>query len=303
MTKTSTDSANTTAPVFAFQGERGAFSEDAGFRFFKMTDAPAPGTTLPCRDFDELFGAIIQGGTTAALVPIENTLAGPIIKNYDLLVEHDVTIVGEVVLRVVHNVIGLPGARLADIRRVYSHPVALAQCERFLREHPTIEAIASYDTAGSVKQIIEAGKPDEAAIAGASAAQVFGGDILAAGVESNPQNFTRFFVVTRADRAAALALPGAPAGEPKASLVFRTSHRPGGLHAALAAFADAGINLTKIESRPIPGRPFEYSFYLDFLGNPADPRVAQALDRLRATAESVRLLGTYPRAEQPACNG
>jgi prephenate dehydratase len=299
MTKISTDPANTTPPVFAFQGERGAFSEDAGFRFFKMTDAPAPGSALPCRDFDELFAAIIDGSTQAALVPIENTLLGPIIKNYDLLVEHDVTIVGELVLRVVHNVIGLPGTRLADIRRVYSHPVALAQCERFLREHPTIEAIASYDTAGSVKQIIEAGKPDEAAIAGASAAQVFGGDILAAGVESNPQNFTRFFVVTRADRAAATRT-AAPAGEPKASLVFRTSHRPGGLHAALAAFADAAINLTKIESRPIPGRPFEYSFYLDFLGDPADPRVAQALDRLRASAESVRLLGTYPRAEQPA---
>jgi prephenate dehydratase len=299
MTKLS-ENAETTAPpvfAFAFQGERGAFSEDAGFRFFKMT---GPGNTLPCRDFDELFAAIVDGRTPAALVPIENTLAGPIIKNYDLLLEHDVTIVGEVVLRVVHNVIGLPGTHLSGIRRVYSHPVALAQCERFLREHPTIEAIAAYDTAGSVKQIIEAGKADEAAIAGASAARIFGGEILAAGVESNPQNFTRFFVVTRADRAAALGGTNAPTGEPKASLVFRTSHRPGGLHAALAAFADAAINLTKIESRPIPGRPFEYSFYLDFLGDPADPRVAQALDRLRASAESVRLLGTYPRAEQPA---
>ena len=286
--------------AFAFQGERGAFSEDAGFRFFGMASAGSPGATLPCRDFDELFASVVRGDVTAALVPIENTLAGPIIKNYDLLLEHDVTIVGEVVLRVVHNVIGVPGTRLADIRRVYSHPVALAQCERFLREHPSIEAIASYDTAGSVKQVMEAGKRDEAAIAGASAATVFGGEILAAGVESNPQNFTRFFVVMRSDRAAALIKTGDTAGEAKASLVFRTSHRPGGLHAALAAFADAGINLTKIESRPIPGRPFEYSFYLDFLGDPADPRVAQALDRLRSSAESVRLLGTYPRAEQPA---
>jgi prephenate dehydratase len=277
--------------IFSFQGERGAFSEDAGFRFFGGATA-----TLPCRDFDDLFATVVRGEAAAALVPIENTLAGPIMKNYDLLVEHDVAIVGEVVLRVVHNVIGLPGAKLEEIHRVYSHPVALAQCERFLRDHPAIEAVAAYDTAGAVKLVMEAGRRDEAAIAGASAGTAFGASILAAGVESNPQNFTRFFVVTRADRAATLLR----AGELKVSLVFRTGHRPGGLHAALGAFAEAGINLTKIESRPIPGRPFEYSFYLDFVGDPADPVVAKALDRLRGSTESVRLLGTYPRAEQPA---
>jgi prephenate dehydratase len=284
--------------AFAFQGERGAFSQDAGYRFF------GPGTaSRPCRDFDELFAAVVQGTADAAVVPIENTLAGPIIKNYDLLLEHDVVIAGEVVLRVVHNVIGLPGVDLAEIRRVYSHPVALAQCERFLRDHPGIEAIAAYDTAGSVKQVMEAGRRDEAAIAGDSAALAYAAQILVAGVQSNPQNFTRFFVVTRVDRAAGFAQTfarsEAAAGEPKASLVFRTSHRPGGLHAALGAFAEAAINLTKIESRPIPGRPFEYSFYLDFLGDPADPQVARALAQLQSSAESVRLLGTYPRGEQP----
>ena len=284
---------------FAFQGERGAFSEDAGYRFFGRDTA-----TRACRDFDELFAAVVRGTADAALVPIENTLAGPIIKNYDLLLEHDVTIVGEVVLRVVHNVIGVPGAQLSEIRRVYSLPVALAQCERFLRDNPTIEAVAAYDTAGSVKMVMQAGRRDEAAIAGASAAEAFGAEILAAGIESSPQNFTRFFVVTHPDRAAGFAArfgaSQAAAGEPKTSLVFRTSHRPGGLHAALRAFAEESINLTKIESRPIPGRPFEYSFYLDLLGDPADTRVDRALAQLRASAESVRLLGTYPRAEQPA---
>jgi prephenate dehydratase len=286
------------APGFAFQGERGAFSEDAGLRFF------GPGTPVAaCRDFDELFASVVRGAAPAALVPIENTLAGPIIKNYDLLLEHDVVIVGEVVLRVVHNLIAIPGVPLAEIRRVYSHPVALAQCERFLREHPQIEAVAAYDTAGSVKQIMEAGRREEAAIAGASAATVFAAAIVLAGIESNPQNFTRFFVVTTPALAPGFAArtgqPEAVAGPPKTSLVFRTSHRPGGLHAALRAFAEESINLTKIESRPIPGRPFEYSFYLDLLGDPADARVARALDQLRASAESVRLLGTYPRAEAP----
>ncbi len=288
-----------TSLTFAFQGERGAFSEAAGFRFFGPASA-----ILPCRDFDELFAAVVGGAADAAVVPIENTLAGAIIKNYDLLVEHDTVIVGEVVLRVVHNVIGLPGAKLADIRRVHSLPVALAQCERFLRAHPEIEAVASYDTAGSVKMVMEAGKADEAAIAGAPAAEAWGAEILAAGIESSDQNYTRFVVVTRPERATQVVSspdPTGPAGAPecKTSLVFRTGHRPGGLHLALGAFAVEGINLTKIESRPLPGRPFEYSFYLDFVGALADPAVARALDRLRGSAESVRLLGSYPRGDLP----
>jgi prephenate dehydratase len=275
--------------VAAFQGERGAFSEEAARRFFGR-DVQA----LPCRDFDQLFQAVVAGSARAAVVPIENTLAGSIIKNYDLLLTHDVTITGEVVLRVVHNLIGLPGAGLPGIRRVYSHPAALAQCERFLREHPQIEALAAYDTAGSVKQIMEAGHPEDAAIAGESAARVWGAQVLVRGVESDAQNFTRFFIVTRPGTALAAA---PPAAEKKTSIVFRTADRPGSLFHALAAFAQRGINLAKIESRPIPGRPWEYSFYLDVMGDAADPACAQALAQLAASAESVRVLGTYPRAE------
>jgi prephenate dehydratase len=299
MTEPATPSDKSSPPpsaalTFAFQGERGAFSEDAGFRFFGPETA-----TRACRDFDELFAVVMRGSADAAVVPIENTLAGAIIKNYDLLLEHDVTIVGEVVLRVVHNVIGMPGAELSQIRRVYSLPVALAQCERFLRENPTIEAVAAYDTAGSVKMVMEAGRHDEAAIAGASAAKAFGAEILAAGIESSPHNYTRFFVVTRSDRAAAFSERLRRPGERKTSLVFQISHRPGGLYTALAAFAEEEINLTKVESRPLPGRPFEYSFYLDFIGDPEEAPVGRALARLRAASESVRLLGTYPRAETP----
>jgi prephenate dehydratase len=285
---------NAAGVTFAFQGEKGAFSEDAGHRFFGGAS-----TALPRRNFDELFGVVESGEAAAAVVPIENTLAGAINKNYDLLLEHHLVIVGEVVLRVVHNVIGVPGASLSDIRRIYSHPVALAQCERFLRDNPTIEAVAAYDTAGSVKMVMEAGRHDEAAIAGVTAATAYGAEILVPAVESNPQNFTRFVIVTRADRAAAFPGQANQAGGTKTSVVFSIGHRPGGLHHALGSFAEEGINLTKIESRPIPGKPFEYWFYLDFLGAPDEAPAARALARLRAASESVRVLGTYPRAETP----
>jgi prephenate dehydratase len=278
----------------AFQGEKGAFSEDAARRFFGAAADP-----VPCRDFDQLFAVVVKGEADVAIVPIENTLAGAIIRNYDLLLEHDVTIVGEVVIRVKHNLIGIPGSKLADVRRVFSLPVALAQCERFLREHPEIEAVASYDTAGSVKMIMEAGRPDEAAIAGESAARAWGAEILVAGIESNPQNFTRFMVVTRPDRPAPPS-PFAQSGERKTSIVFAINHRPGGLHQALGAFAEQQVNLTKIESRPIPGRPWEYFFYVDFLGDPAEAPVARALAHLKQSADSLRVLGCYPRAEMPA---
>jgi prephenate dehydratase len=200
---------------------------------------------------------------------------------------------------VVHNLIGLPGSELAAIRRVHSHPAALAQCERFLREHPEMEAVAAYDTAGSVKMIMETGQSDQAAIAGDGAARTWGAQILVAGIESDPQNFTRFVVVTRADAPPPPRADGATPGQPKTSIVFRTAHRPGGLHQALASFAECDVNLTKIESRPIPGRPWEYSFYLDFLGDAAAPPMAQALQKLEISAESLRILGTYPRAEMP----
>lgn len=275
----------------AFQGERGAFSEEAGRRLLG-----ADLDTLPCRAFEDMFAAVADGRADCAIVPVENTLFGPVVKNYDLLFEHDLTIVGEVVLRVVHNLIGLPGATIDDVRKVYSHPVALAQCERFLQSHPAFAVLQEYDTAGSVKLVLGRGNKEEAAIASALAAEVYGGQILAAGIESNPQNFTRFLILVRPDRQGDVAVPPSRAGQ-KTSLAFRIAHRPGGLHKALAAFAEEGIDLTKIESRPIEGRPWEYSFYLDIVGDRTDAAVQRALARLTALSESVRIFGSYPRAE------
>lgn len=176
----------------AFQGERGAFSEEAARRLLGRDIE-----VLPRPSFDEMFAAVVDGTATCAMAPIENTLAGSVIRNYDLLLENDLTIVGEAVLRVVHNLIAPPGVTIDAVKRVYSHPVALAQCERFFATHRQFEVVPAYDTAGSVKMIMESGTRDEAAIAGASAAEVYGAQILAAGVESNAQNFTRFFLLLR----------------------------------------------------------------------------------------------------------
>jgi len=254
---------------------------------------------MPQREFDDMFDAVMKGDADCAVVPIENTLAGSVIKNYDLLVGYDLTIVGEVVLRVAHNLIAPRGVKLGDVRRVFSHPVALAQCEDFLRklrEHaPNLEVLPAYDTAGSVKMVMKNGRRDEAAIASKTAAEVFAGTILAAGIESNPQNFTRFFVMARPDRVA--RIPAKKTKERKTSLVFRIANRPGSLYASLYAFAAEQVDLTKIESRPIVGRPWEYSFYLDFVGDRKDANVRRALAALAGAAESVRIFGSYPKAE------
>jgi prephenate dehydratase len=279
----------------AFQGERGAFSEEAARR--ALGDAIAP---EPKREFDEMFEAVIRDEADCAVVPIENTLAGSIIKNYDLLVDYDLEIIGEIVLRVAHNLIAPKGTSLASVRRIYSHPVALAQCEDYLRklrgELPGLEVLPAYDTAGSVKMVVERGRHDEAAIASRSAATTYRAQILASGIESNPQNFTRFFVMARPDRRAFVKLK-TRTREWKTSIVFRTTNKPGALYHALAAFAKGKIDLAKIESRPIVGRPWEYSFYLDFMGNRNNPAVQRALASLTLVAESLRILGTYPRAE------
>jgi prephenate dehydratase len=277
----------------AFQGERGAFSEEAARRILgRDVEALARPT------FDEMFGAVISGAADCALAPIENTLAGSVIRNYDLLLENDLTIVGEVVLRVVHNLIAPPGVNVADVKRVYSHPVALAQCERFFGANRQFEVVPAYDTAGSVKMIMESGKRDEAAIAGAQAAEAYGARILQAGIESNAQNFTRFFLLVRPDRQSEIVpLTGGP--ERKTSIVFRIGNRPGALYRSLAAFAQNDIDLTKLESRPIEGRPWEYSFYLDFIGDRAAPPVQQGLAHLAAHAENLRILGSYPRGAEP----
>jgi prephenate dehydratase len=283
----------------AFQGERGAFSEEAGRRI--LGDAIEP---CPKREFDQMFESVIRDEADCAVVPIENTLAGSVIKNYDLLVENDLEIIGEVVLRVAHNLIAPRGTKLASVRRIYSHPVALAQCEDYLRKlranAPNLEVLPAYDTAGAVKMVVENRRHDEAAIASRIAAATYRAQILAEGIESNPQNFTRFFVMARPDRRKLIKLKRRKGSAKmlKTSIVFRTTNKPGALFHALEAFAKSKIDLTKIESRPIVGRPWEYSFYLDFLGDRNTPAARRALASLTHVAESLRIFGTYPRGEQ-----
>ena len=279
---------NSTARV-AFQGERGAFSEDAARQLLGSNTE-----TLACRSFDEMFGAVASGEAACAVAPIENSLAGSVHKNYDLLMEHNLTIIGETNVRIAHNLIALPGVPLAEIRRAHSHPVALAQCEKFFRNHPQIEARPAYDTAGSVKTVIENGDRADAAIAGATAARIYGAQIVAANIEDNAQNFTRFLLLARPDESIQLA----ESGERKTSIVFRVANKPGSLFRALAVFSLRDIDMTKIESRPIEGRPWEYSFYLDVAGDQHEPKLERALAHLGEMTESIRVLGSYPRAKE-----
>jgi prephenate dehydratase len=270
----------------AYQGERGAFSESAARRLLGSTMQG-----LPCRTFEAMFAAVRDGEADCCVAPIENSLAGSIHRNYDLLLDSGLTIRGETNLRIVHSLIARPDIALADVRRVYSHPVALAQCTRFLAANPAMEAEAVHDTAGAVRLIMERGRSDEAAIASADAATIYGASVLVGGVEDHEQNFTRFLLLASPDR----RIESRESGERwKTSLVFRIPNRPGGLFRALGAFALLDIDLSKIESRPVEGRPWEYAFHIDLIGRQDDPRVAQALDNLRAMAETVTVFGSYP---------
>jgi prephenate dehydratase len=271
----------------AFQGERGAFSEEAA-RKLLGDDIEA----VPCETFDDVFDAVSRGEATCAVVPIENSLAGSVLRNYELLAARDLVVAGEVFLRISLNLIGLKGVRFEEVKRVYSHPVALAQCHRFIAENKLI-AEAAYDTAGSVKQLIRHGARDEAAIAGIAAAEIYGAEILARGIEDHRENFTRFLLVGPAAKAPRVA----PTKSVRTTILFRTPNKPGALFRALAAFALRDINLSKLESRPIEGRPWEYSFYADFAGDAQEPNVARAIAHLEEMCESVRVLGSYPAAE------
>lgn len=272
----------------AYQGEPGAFSEEATRKLLGSKIS-----TMACRTFEEMFEAVSLDDADCAVVPIENSLAGSVHKNYDLMMEHDLTIIGETNLRIVHNLIAPIGVDITDVRRVYSHPVALAQCEKFLRAHRSIAVEPAYDTAGSVKMVIENNRRDEAAIAARSAASVYGANIIAEGIEDNAQNFTRFLLLAKETD----SIPVKSNEEArKTSIVFRVANRPGALFRSLAVFALRDIDLTKIESRPIEGRPWEYSFYLDFAGDRSEPQVARALMHLEEMAESIRVLGSYPKA-------
>jgi prephenate dehydratase len=263
----------------AYQGEPGAFSEAAARR----VDPDAP--LIPCRSFDEVFDTVQAGTAAYGVLPIENSIGGSIHRNYDLLLERNLPIVGEVELPVVHHLLALPGATLDGLRRVYSHPQGLAQCERFLRTLTNVEIIATYDTAGSAKMVADAGLTDAGAIASARAGEVFGLQSLAASVQDFDDNITRFLVV------GAAPLPNrAP---DKTSIVFSLANEPGSLFKALSVFALRGISLTKLESRPIPGRPWEYLFYVDLAAARDEVPCTRALAHLGEFAPLLRTLGTY----------
>lgn len=267
----------------AFQGEVGAYSEAAVIQYFGPEVE-----TVPCETFEELFACVTNGGATYGMAPIENSLAGSIHQNYDLLAQHNLFIVGEHILRVEHCLIGPHGITLDEVRVVMSHPQALAQCDRLIKRMGWKRQVA-YDTAGAVKLLQESGRRDCVAIASERAAQVYGMDILARNIEDNPQNFTRFLVLGRE----AIEPP-----EPcKTSIVFTLRNVPGALFKALSVFALRDIDLTKIESRPIPGVPWEYLFYLDFVGSASEERGRRALSHLAEIASYLRVFGSYPRAE------
>ena len=275
--------------IVAFQGEKGAFSQDAA-RQFLGEDVE----TLACQRFEDVFRQLHRRAASAAVIPIENTLAGSVHENYDHLLKFDFPIVAETRVRIVHNLIAAPGVPFRKIRRVYSHPVALNQCLDFLAANPGIERVPFYDTAGSVKMIMEERPPDAAGIASALAARVYGAAILKRSIEDDRQNFTRFFLLRHPGWK-----PKTPAKAPKGwktSLVFTTRNVPGALFRALSAFALRDLNLNKIESRPLRGKPWEYLFYLDFMGRPDEERSRNALNHLRELADLLRILGTYPAA-------
>lgn len=273
-------------PIVGFQGEFGAFSETAARAYFHESV-----DLMPRPSFQALFEAVVDGECTHAIVPIENSLAGSIHENFDLLLRFDVSIVGEIKLRIVHNLIVNPGVRLEEIRRIHSHPQALAQCSDFIRSLEDVEAIVDYDTAGAVKRLQETGERAVAAIAGAQAAIDYDLEVLREGIENNHQNYTRFLVVSREG----IAVEGdAPA---KTSIVFSMDSVPGALFKTLGVFALRDINLLKIESRPQDGKPWEYVFYLDFEGHMDVERCAQAAEHLEQIASFVKVLGCYTPGE------
>jgi len=270
------------ATRIAIQGEEGSYSDSAARALV------GEGLEIEhCERFEDVFLHTAKERTEYCLVPIENSLSGSIHKNYDLLLKNKLKIIREINLRVEHNLIAVPGAALSEIRTVISHPVALEQCGRFFEEHPELEKRSAYDTSGSVREIIEKKLRDCAAIAGSGAAECHGGSILLTGIEDNPENFTRFFLLGREE--------GVTPKSDKTTIVFSFKNSAGALFKCLGVFALRDIDLAKIESRPIAGRPWEYLFYLDFLGNTAEEPTRNALNHLKELTEFLEVLGCYPR--------
>jgi prephenate dehydratase len=275
----------------AFQGELGAFSEAAAVQLLGEDIL-----TVPRPTFDALFAAITDGAADALLVPVENSLAGSVVRVYDLLLESDLTITAETILPIEMNLIAMPGTSLSDIRGVSSHPMALAQCEKFFAAHPRFKRTPAEDTAGSVREMIARGEKSCAAIASRRAATHYHAAILAERIQDNAENFTRFVLLrTPADAAKAPANSKAR----KMSVALNLAHRPGALLAALEPFARHGANLQKIESRPIHGSPWEYQFFLDIETESAE-RLESALAEVRKATSALRVLGLYPAAARAA---
>jgi prephenate dehydratase len=264
----------------AIQGEAGSFSHAAARQLLgedvRLLHRPS---------FDSLFEAVTSSEADRGLLPIENSLAGSIHENYDRLSASPLHIVGETLLRVSHCLIGRPGSTLASIRRAASHAVALAQCRRFFAENPQIEPVVVYDTAGSVRDLMKGGLASAAAIGSRLSAELYGGQVLREAIEDDARNYTRFLLLSRDTATAALPT--------KTSLTFILHNEPGALHRALGMFASRGVDLAKIESRPLRGRPWEYAFYLDALGDP-EGTAGEAVRELAASAVSLRVLGSYP---------
>jgi prephenate dehydratase len=292
----------------AIQGELGSFSHEAAERMLPRC------TVVPCARSAEVFDRVERGSVEGAVIPIENTLAGTVAEHADLLVSRNVFIQAEYLLRIIHNVIAPPGVQMRSLRRVLSHPVALDQCRDFFHQHPQIEPVPFYDTAGSVKHVIENHLKDAAGIAGQQAAREYSGKILKAGIEDEKSNFTRFFLirqlgrgrrsprrVSQARRGVGHAAAGTdyyrliPAGANKTSIAFKVKNLPGALFKSLSVFALRDISLSKIESRPMRGRPWEYVFYVDFLRGDDEP-AQNALRHLEEVADFVKVLGVYPAA-------
>jgi prephenate dehydratase len=290
----------------AIQGERGSFSHEAAEQMLPRC------TIIPCARPAEVFDRVQRESVAAAVIPIENSLAGTVAEHADLLLTHEVFIQGEFLLRIVHNLIAAPGVKLSALRKVLSHPVALDQCRNFFRHHPRIEPVPFYDTAGSVKQVVAHHLPDAAGIASRHAAREYSGKILQAGLEDDKRNFTRFFLIRKSPirrstgKTGIARRKGSPAEAPcyqrlitrgadKTSIAFKLKNQPGALFKSLSVFALRDISLSKIESRPLRGRPWEYVFYVDFLRGDDEP-ARNALRHLSEVAEFVKVLGIYPAA-------
>ena len=264
----------------AIQGEKGAFSHQAA-----ISALGAEIEVLPRATFDELFDSVIEGKADRALVPIENSLHGSIHENYDRLKSRPLHIVGETQMRIRQCLIARPGSSVGMVRRVASHPVALAQCRRFFAERPQVEAVTAYDTAGAVQDLMKGGLATQGAIASRLAAELYGAQVLLEGIEDDPENYTRFLLLARES--------GPIETASKTSIVFVLDNKPGALYGALGVFASRSVDLCKLESRPLRGHPWEYSFYLDVLGDPRGVAGA-AIEELGQSCRELRILGSYP---------